>query len=88
MTESKILQLLKKHNLRHTEKREGLIKIFRESEREFELFEIIREMRRQFPNVRQQTIVSNLDALVKAGLLVKTQYFSEVTFSLSEKKVS
>lgn len=88
MTERKILQLLKMHNLRHTEKREGLIKIFRENEKEFELVEIIQEMRRQFPNVRQQTVVSNLDALVKAGLLVKTKYFSEVTFSLSEQNVS
>ncbi|MGC5328795.1 transcriptional repressor [Brevibacillus sp. SYSU BS000544] len=88
MIESKILQLLKKHNLRHTEKRERLIKIFKESEKEFELIEVIQEMRRQFPNVRQQTVVSNLDALVKAGLLVKTQYYSEVTFCFSEKMIS
>lgn len=88
MMESKILQLLKMNNLRHTEKRERLIKIFKESEKEFELYEIIQEMRRQYPNVRQQTVVSNLDALVKAGLLVKTQFFSEVTFCLSEKMIS
>lgn len=88
MTVGTILQLLKMHKLRHTEKREGLIRIFRDSEREFELHEIIQEMRQRYPNVRHQTIVSNLEALVEAGLLVKTKHYSVVTFALSQQKAS
>ncbi len=88
MTIIEIIELLKKNKLKHTEKRVGLLKIFRENEREFQIQEVIVEMRKQFPNVAQQTILSNLDAFVNAGLIVKTRGEREFTFSMSKNKIS
>lgn len=88
MTIIEIIELLKKHRLKQTEKRAGLLKIFRENEREFQIHEIIIEMRKQFPSVAQQTIFANLESFVDAGLIVKNQVDNEYTFSLSKHKVS
>ncbi|MGC5328977.1 transcriptional repressor [Brevibacillus sp. SYSU BS000544] len=88
MTAIEIIELLKRHKLKHTEKRIGLLKIFRENERELQIHEVIFEMRKQFPCVSQQTILGNLEIFVDAGLLVKHKINSEITFSMSTEKVS
>ncbi|MGC5326078.1 transcriptional repressor [Brevibacillus sp. SYSU BS000544] len=88
MTIIEIIELLKKHRLKQTEKRAGLLKIFRENEREFQLHEIVIEMRKTFPCVAQQTIVTNLESFVDAGLIVKNKVENEFTFSMSNHKVS
>lgn len=88
MTIIEIIELLKKHRLKQTEKRAGLLKILRENEREFQLYELVLEMRKTFPCVAQQTIVTNLESFVDAGLIVKNNGENECTFSMAKHKVS
>lgn len=85
--EDKILQILKKQKIKHNDKREKLIKILRDNDREMELSEIITEMRKQFPNITNATINSNLRTFEMAGLLVKTVSYGDTKYAISAGRI-
>ncbi|MGC5327238.1 transcriptional repressor [Brevibacillus sp. SYSU BS000544] len=85
--EDKILQILKTQKIRHNDKREKLIKILRDNDREMELSEITTEMRKQFPNITHTTINSNLRTFEMAGLLVKTGSYGDTKYAISAGRI-
>ncbi len=83
VTIESVVRIMKRHKLKHTGRREEMIRVFQKTERKLTAEEIVQEMRKQFPGITLETISSNLEAFVRAGILLETCDDGKVRYSLA-----
>ena len=74
MTEKKIEQMLRDHELKVTWQRMELLKLLSSTEEHFDAEEIFLRLRRRKKNVSRATVYRSLDTLVDQGLVNKLDF--------------
>lgn len=81
VTES--LEKLKEHGLKHTKRREDLIRVFCEEERYLSAKTVQHKMQAEYPNLSFDTIYRNLYSFVDIGILEMTELNNERLFRIA-----
>lgn len=77
------LDKLKENGLKHTQKREDLIRLFADEDRYLSAKNVQQKMDKTYPNISFDTIYRNLYSFVEIGILETTELNNEKLFRMS-----